>query len=158
MKVDQILKKIGVTLVRVEKNKNRETLILYLRINRSERTFQQWRAVVEEVLLAADENVAKKLGWKIDVSQYYYVSPEKAVRYLWRAILTGNVRAGAEALGQAVLRVVSQGTDVTSMPLVGRKQYAFDPAAGRMKGAHDPRDATAIVSQGIGVSGELASE
>lgn len=150
MKIDQILKKIDVTLVRVEKSQDGRTLTLYLRINRSERTFQRWRAVVEEVLLAADHNVAEKLGWKIDVSQYYYVSPEKVVRYLWRVILTGNVRAGAEALGQAILRVLSQGADVTSMPLVGRKQYAFDPAAGKMKGAHDPRDVASIVSQGIG--------
>lgn len=153
MQLNKILEKIGVTVVRVEKPSSGDSLRLFLRVGRDPRQFSQWKGVVEEFILAGEENVAKKpdVGWACDISQAYYPTKEQTVRYLWRVIITGNRRVGAESFGQAVLRVVSQSAEVTEMPLVGRKEYAFDPANGKMKGAHNSKSAAALIS--VGMSG-----
>ncbi len=149
-----ILKKIDVTVVRHENPAGQNTLRLFLRINRDKIRFAQWRGVIEEYLLDAKTKAAKTNGWNVDISQAYYVTDEEVVRYLWRVVISGNIRAGAEALGQAVLRVVSQSADVTEFPLVGRKKYAFDPANGKMKGAHDLKSAQSIVATGLQGGGQ----
>lgn len=132
MRLDQILLRIGAEIVKTDNTPTK--VVLFVRSGREQRQLQQWRKMIEEYLGAA----TNQPKWQLDISRSYYITAAKAVKYLWRIIITGDVRSGAEAFGQAVTRSVAVGvSQVTSMPLIGNVQYPYDPANGKMKGGHD---------------------
>jgi hypothetical protein len=144
VKLDVVLKRLGATLVSADTKGQQTTLLI--RASRDRRDAARWKVVIEEVLLASTETRNK--GWSADVSKVFFAQ-DGAVKYLWRIIVKGELRKGLEAFGNAAIRSLSTGSEVTSIGLVGRKQYEFDPAAGKMKGAHDPKAARRAISVGL---------
>jgi hypothetical protein len=101
-----------------------------------------WAEVVREYLITQDSLADKK--WSVDISRVYFLdTTSKSVRYLWRVVMKGAPKDAAEVLGQTVIRVLSQGVEVTSQPLVGR----VDTAPGSTKGAHSIGAASGLVAQ-----------
>ena len=148
MRLDQILTRIGAAIVKTDNNPQK--VVLFIRSGRSQRQLAQWRTMVEEYLGAHASLTTPK--WGLDISRSYYITEAKAVKYLWRIILTGDVRNGAEAFSRAVIRSITVGGgEVTSMPLIGNTPYVFDPAKGKMKGGHDGK--TAAQARSAGMSG-----
>jgi len=144
MRLDQALARIGVEILKQEVTAN--GIILLLRAPQDNVNAPRWTSAVKQFLIAAEKNNGQ--SWSADVSKTYF-SKAGVVRYLWRLSLNGTVPSAAAALGQAALQALSSGVEVTSMPLVGRKTYEFDPAKGKLKGAHDPGRASAAVSAAI---------
>lgn len=146
MRLDQVLARIGVEIVKSEPTKTK--VVLFLRAGRKPQHIAQWKRTIEEYLSAEAEQREK--SWSCDISRSYYLAQAKAVKYLWRVIITGDVRTGAESFGQAALRSLSAGgAEVMSMPLVGQVNYEFNPAEGKMKGGHPPDRARAAVTLGM---------
>lgn len=86
-----------------------------------------WSAVLRNVLNRAGAE------WQIDVSKVYFLK-EGSIRFLWRLIFSGDVEAAQAAVVQCLDQTQGE-REVTSMPLVGRVEYPFDPANGKTKGA-----------------------
>jgi hypothetical protein len=145
MRLDQILKNIGAEIVKQETSDGRTTL--FVRAGKERLAAERWKAVIEELLLSCSGQ--KTPSWSVDLSKAFFVTEAKAVRFLWRIIFTGNVKRGLESFGTSVMRSMSQGVEVTSMPLVGRVQYEFDPALGKMKGGHSGTQAARARSVGL---------
>ncbi len=144
MRLDQVLPRIGAQIVKHEAAEGR--VVLFIRVGRQPLQAGRWKQAVEELLLACDEQ--KKVTWGVDLSKAFFVQ-SGAVKYLWRLIFTGDVKKGAENFGSAVMRSLSVGGEVMSMPLVGQVQYEFDPANGKMKGGHDPARAKKAIAFGM---------
>jgi hypothetical protein len=122
MQLDAMLKKAGVTLVKVSENAGATTLLL-----RIPKDGHHWwaRAVEQFLLLTADQPAALAVKWNSDVSRMYFVDKEaKVVRYLWRIVLSGNRAAAADALATSLVQSRSEMVEVTSAPLVGRRDYS----------------------------------
>jgi hypothetical protein len=144
MTFDQALKRIGVTIVKTENGQNK--VILLLRVNPKQADL--WNDTLTEYLLASAD---RRVNWTTDVSKYFYPVPDQGVvKYLWRVILSGNPRAAAEAMGRAAQRAIAAGVEVTSQPLVGRREYEFDPARGKIAGAHGVDSAATILANALG--------
>lgn len=104
----------------------------------------RWSELVQELILSSLGK--KKFGF--DVSKYFYASHGK-VCYLWRVVTTGDVVAALDHWSQVALQVAaSRSPEITSIPLIGRANYEFDPARGKLKGGHDihPDQAAGLVS------------
>lgn len=139
MRLDHALKRVGAEPVKFETRPDGSRVLL-LRVSQG-----PWPAVLAEFLSLRNS------AWSADVSKvYYYDENSGGVRFLWRLIFTGKVGQAAEAFGAACIRAIAGTVEVTSMPLVGRKQYTLDVAAGKLAGAHEQKTATAILSQAIG--------
>lgn len=137
MRLDQALNRCNAEIV-TQKQDGAGSATIMLRVKDA----SLWADIVKEFLLTQDALVDKK--WSADVSRVYFVDPSsRSVRFLWRIVLKGAPKDAAEVLGQAVIRVLSQGVEVTSQPLVGR----LDPAPGSTKGAHSVGVAPGIVAQ-----------
>lgn len=135
MRLDQALNRCNVEIVTQKSDASGSTLMLRVRDTST------WSDIVKEFLLAQDALVEKK--WSADVSRVYFVDQQsRTVRYLWRIILRGAAKDAAEVLGHAVIRILSQGVEVTSQPLVGR----LETAPGSTKGAHSVGVAPGIVA------------
>jgi Trk-type K+ transport system membrane component len=140
MRLDVALNKLGVKIVTQQSAKGAATLMLRV----PPTAMATWAEAIEQFLLAADALPKGTEAWTTDVSRSYFVDQEsKSVRYLWRVILRGNPQLGAETLGMAIIRVMSQSVEVTSQPLVGR----VSPAPGSTKGAHAIGAGPAILAQ-----------
>lgn len=146
MTLDELLKRIGVSIVKVEKQEELGQVTLYLRVNPKLAVY--WTETMTEFLLAS---LDKRVTWAADVSKRFYpVEEAQAVLYLWRVILSRDPRAAAEALGRAAQRALAGSVEVTSQPLVGRKNYVVDVANGKTAGAHVPKEAAGILASGMG--------
>lgn len=137
MTLDKLLLRAGIEVAKTETHPGRAVLLLRM----AKQNF--WNEVLREFLLAS----AKK-PWTVDISKWFYIQ-DSDVRFLWRVVLSGDPRQGAEALGQAAMRAVQTSVEVVSQPLVGRRDYPFDPANGKMMGAHDARTAGAALATAI---------
>lgn len=142
MKLEHVLKRIGVTVVSSEKQKN-GSLQLMLRLDKATEGKNPptlWAVAVNEFLLAGAErqpNGELKVSWKADVSKAFFAKHEAGVVvFLWRVILMNDVPGAAEALGQAVIRALSQTVTVKSMPLVGRTNWEARQRTGKTMGAY----------------------
>lgn len=142
MKLEHVLKRIGVTVVSTEKRQNGSVQLL-LRLAKTTQTLNPatlWAVTINEFLLAGAEKQANgqlKVSWRADVSKYFYPKADAGVVvFLWRVILMDDVPGAGEALGQAAIRALAQTVTVKSMPLVGRATYEHDPKRGKIKGAY----------------------
>lgn len=92
-----------------------------------------WAPTIEEFLVRDDAPE----DFSYDISKSLFVS-NGAVRFLWRLRFFGNVQAAASDFAFAAVRARSKGTELASIPLIGRENYVYDPAAGKLKGAYAP--------------------
>ncbi len=146
MRLDKVLERIGAQIVKADKDGSK--VILFIRVGKGELNTARWKKSVEELLLACSEQ--KEPTWHVDVSKAFFTQGG-VVKYLWRFIFSGDARHGTEDFGRSVMRSLSVGGEVMSMPLVGQVQYEFDPAKGKMKGGHDSK--RAAVARSVGLSG-----
>lgn len=141
MRLDHALNRIGVEIVR-QHSTDKKSATLMLRV--PQKSAQIWTTVVQEFLLASEEQPEAALRWTTDVSRVYFLDKEsKVLRYLWRVVLGGNVAGAAEILGLAVIRTLSDGIEVTSQPLVGRARQ--EP--GSTKGGHSIGAASNVLAK-----------
>ncbi len=141
MEIVAALKRVGAEVVKTHRAEGLMTL--YLRVDPDQGA--KWVAMVSAFLLATTT------AFKPDVSKYFYASAGE-VRYLWRIHVTGDVAAAEALIVTAALEsAMAAGTELTSFPLVGRRNYPLDPARGKLKGAHDIEQAPGLV--GVAVSG-----
>lgn len=131
MRVEQALAKIGVSIA--DASDDDGTMTLMLRIQGDPTTQRRWRKTLERFLLAEEKGRAQ---WQADVSKHFFAKAG-AVRFLWRLVFTGNVKTASRVLRDCALESLKDGVEVTSLPLVGRVNYEFDPTKGKFKGAHD---------------------
>lgn len=125
MKLEEVLKRVGGEVASAEKTDS--GFILMLRVDPE--LGGKWADTIREFLLN------KATAWSTDVSKLFYASGG-SVKYLWRIVLRGNTKAAAEALSAAALRALMQIGELDSYPLVGRREYEFDPANGKIAGPH----------------------
>lgn len=141
MQLSAVLKKVGATVVK-EKVADREAT-LYLRVDPEQGA--KWVDAVTTFLLGCETK-----PFKADVSKYFYAE-RGAVKYLWRMVVTGEVQEALQFFGAAAMESqIRHAPEITSMPLVGRKVYPFDPARGMLKGSHDIEEAAGLVSMAVG--------
>lgn len=134
------LGKIGITIVK-QRTPNKTSATLMLRVPPASQ--KAWTEVVQEFLLSAEKQPTRATAWTLDISRVYFLDKEsQVVRYLWRVVLNGNVTLGIETLGMSLIRTISQGVEVTSMPLIGR----LEPTPGSTKGAHSIGTAGKIIA------------
>lgn len=139
MQLDQALKRIGVTITKADQKPGQ--IVLLLRVDPKKAAL--WNDALSEFLLAS---VTGQVAWTTDVSKYFYpVKDAGVVRYLWRVILGGNPKAAAEALGRAAQRAVAAGVEVTSQPLVGRRE-----TIGATGGAYGMNEAQTVLANNLG--------
>lgn len=137
MRLDQALNRCSAEIV-TQKQDGPGSATIMLRVKDA----SLWADIVKEFLITQDALADKR--WSSDVSRVYFLDPDsKSVRYLWRIVLKGAPKDAAEVLGQTVVRVLSQGVEVTSQPLVGR----LDPVPGSTKGAHSVGVGPGLVAQ-----------
>jgi hypothetical protein len=141
MRLDAALKRVGVTIRSTEKKPD-GGVVLLLRVDPSKASL--WADTVNEFLLAS----ANEEAWRTDVSKRFFPA-QGVVKFFWRVVLSGDVSLAGQALGLAATRAVQQGVEVTSMPLIGRKEYPFDPSRGKLKGAHDAATAQSAVAVAV---------
>jgi hypothetical protein len=140
MRLDHALGKAGVSVVKYDKRPD-GSMILLLRVSQK----AAWSSVLMEFLST------KQTSWSADVSKtYYYDEGTGSIRFLWRVILSGKISQAAEALGNACIRALAASVEITSMPLVGRKNYVIDVAKGKLAGAHELSTAASLISQATG--------
>jgi len=124
--LNKLLQRAGISIAKTETAPGR--VIVLLRVAKD----SFWNETMSEFLLASVGQ-----PWSTDVSKWFYVDQTNNIRFLWRVVLQNDVKAASEALGAAAVRAVQSSVEVVSQPLVGRKDYPFDPASGKMMGAHD---------------------
>lgn len=150
MELRAALKRVGATIVKekipeLEEEEPNGSATLFLRVDLD--LGERWAELVQELLLSS---IGKKFAF--DVSKYFYAS-QGSVRYLWRVVVTGNVKRALEHWAQVAIQVVAaRNPEITSMPLIGRANYEFDPLRGKLKGAPDihPDQAASLVSLAAG--------
>jgi hypothetical protein len=148
MEYEPALKRIGVVVTK--QKLAAESLTLYLRVDPQKG--EHWVDTVTAFLLGAHGK-----PYRVDLSKYFYAD-KATVKYLWRLIVTGeNAQAALVLLAQCALETsVARTKQLDSFPLVGRIEYPFDPARGKIKGAHDQQYGDHIVSQAAGNLGGVA--
>jgi hypothetical protein len=142
MDYEPALQRIGVQVTK--KKIGESSLTLYFRID--PKSGDKWVDTVTAFLLGAQGR-----PYKVDLSKYFYAD-KATVKYQWRLIVTGeNAPALLVLLAQCALETsVAHAPQLTSFPLVGRIDYEFNPAKGKLKGAHDQEDGDRIVSVAMG--------
>lgn len=145
MRLDQALARIGATIVKQDATPD-GGIVLLIRAPQDEVNAPRWIDAIKEFLVAAEQNAGQ--SWSADVSKTYF-SKSGTIRYLWRLVLQGTTASAAGALGRAAIRALAEGVEVVSVPLVGRKTYEFDPANGKIKGAHDSRVAASALAAAV---------
>jgi hypothetical protein len=142
MQLEHALKRIGATIMKVDQKPGQ--VVVLLRVDPKQSSL--WQDALNEFLLAAAD---QRVAWTTDVSKYFYVDKNAGVvRYLWRVILGVDPRSAAEALGRAAQRAVAVGVEVTSQPLVGRKEMI-----GKTGGAYGMNEAQTVLAQNFGGNG-----
>jgi len=61
-----------------------------------------------------------------------------------------ELERGENIFAMSALNSLREGVEVTSFPLVGRKDYPLDPTTGRIKGAHSMGPGQALIASMIG--------
>lgn len=137
------MQKAGLTLVETDASDGKLKLIF--RVRTDDVTVDRWRSVIADLLGPEGVKFSRKGKWDIDISQVYFVRGGR-VLYLWRAVITGRRKTGAEAFGAALGRSLSSGAELMEVPLVGQIQYTYDPAEGKIKGGHSLNKGAALIS------------
>ncbi len=141
MQLSGALKKVGAVVVKEKLAEGEATF--YLRVDPE--AGAKWVDAISEFLLGAEGK-----SFRVDVSKYFYADRGE-VKYLWRIVISGDTQLALQAFGAAALEArVRRAPEVTSMPLVGRVKYPFDPAKGKLKGSHEMEEALGLVSIAVG--------
>lgn len=143
MQLEHALKRIGVTIKKVDQKPGQ--IVVLLRVEPKQASL--WQDALTEFLLAS---VDQRVTWTTDVSKYFYVDKSAGiVRYLWRVILGQDPKSAAEALGRAAQRAVAVGVEVTSQPLVGRRE-----SIGKTGGAYGMNEAQNVLAANLAGGGQ----
>lgn len=135
MSLKESMQRVGASIVKVESGKDKA--VLYLRLE--DGSFDSWRSCIEELLLS------QTAEWSADVSKYFFAGGG-VVKYLWRIIFSGDTKQGAAALARAAHRSRVQTVELGSQPLVGRKEYPFDPLSGKIAGAYSEKQGNQLIA------------
>jgi hypothetical protein len=156
---DQIqvaLNRIGAEVVRVEKGDTRR--VYSIRVKNEPVLAARWKSIVEAFLLGTAEVQTRneKGRWQADISKWFFPL-QGSVRYLWRIMIMAEdaegIERGENMFSMMALDALREGVEVTSMPLVGRKNYEFDPRTGKTKGAHSMKDSALLIASMVGSGG-----
>lgn len=132
MQFEQVVQRLGAQIVKQDVTDTK--VVLMLRVRTDDVTRSKWAGFVEESLIR--EELGKRKAWTLDISQAYYLA-NGSPRYLWRLMIQGktkkSVATALEQLYGAAIQSLSAGVEVTSMPLVGRDNYA----GAKTRGVHN---------------------
>jgi hypothetical protein len=138
------LKRVGAVIVKEKATDTEGTY--YLRVDPEQGA--KWVDTVSGFLLGQQGK-----RFTVDISKYFYVA-QGEVKYLWRIVLQGDVATGLVLLGaSAITAAVAHAPEITSIPLVGRATYEFNPAKGKLKGSHEVDTASSLVAQASAMMG-----
>lgn len=142
MSFEKALASIGATCVKSEElGKQR---VLHLRIAAD--ATDTWAAMIGRYL----PEIAEKPNCIVDLSKHFF-SDNGTVRFLWRLVLAGDIKACVEVFIEQARGLVQPRVELDSQPLVGRVTYEHNPAAGKIKGAYKGGSGEAlVVSTGVG--------
>lgn len=119
-------------IIRVEPTVRRH--VYTVRVPAEPMALARWRRVVGDFLLGTDEATkkkgksknAQKYTWTVDISKWFFVAGG-AVKFAWRIMIMADdqdgVSRGENMLAQCATNALREGIEVTSMPLVGRKEF-----------------------------------
>jgi hypothetical protein len=140
VQLSQALKRVGAEVVKESVGDKDATF--YLRVDPDQG--QKWVECVTAFLLGLTK------AYTVDLSKYFYASGGE-VKYLWRCVIRGDVTQAQSEWAQCAMQAhMNNVPEITSFPLVGRVQYAYDPLRGKLKGVHDVDQAAGLVSMAIG--------
>jgi hypothetical protein len=144
VKLESIFKRLGVEIVKTLQPAPGQ-VTLFLRVGQG--SGDKWRTVLEEYIPGLDP----KAG--VEVSKVFFAN-EGNLRYLWRfKVVTTPEKLPAvlEDFGNTAIRTFASTVEVTSVPLIGRATYSFDPTTGKTKGVQPPGAAGALLAaSGLG--------
>lgn len=140
MQFEQIVQRLGAQIVKQDVADSK--VVLMLRVRTDDVTRSKWAGFIEEALVR--EELGKRKAWTLDISQAYYLA-SGSPRYLWRLVIQGKTKKAVgtalDALYGAAMQSLSAGVEVTSMPLVGRDNYA----GAKTRGVHNVGDAGGLI-------------
>lgn len=158
--VEGALTKIGAEVVRVEEKPTRIVYTVRVKVD-DDLVAARWRSTIESFILGTKEIQDKEMTrpeekrthWQSDVSKFFFAH-QGGVRFLWRIMIMSPraelIERGQNMLAMSAMRALSEGAEVTSFPLVGRKHYELDPTQGKFKGAHNSKMASRLIAAAIG--------
>lgn len=126
MQIEQLLARLNVEVVSTAMGDSE--LTLFLRVKTDEPTQNRWRVFITELLL--HDRKDKRARWTVDIGHTYFLREnEDTPRYLWRLIIEAkkggkkSLDEGLKRVSQAAMSALSNGVEITSMPLVGRSSH-----------------------------------
>lgn len=141
--LDAALRRVGAHIVKEQVEEKAAIRYLVVDLEQGEK----WVHALREFLVVLP---SKKPALTADASKCYFVR-DGQLRYLWRVSIQGDVmRADALFTACALEASMVHTAPVMSMPLVGRIEYPFDPARGKLKGGHELDQAVGILNVAIG--------
>lgn len=141
MRLEEALGRVGAEVVKSKADKTQAVVFLRVATEQGEK----WVECVHSLLLGLEGK-----PFTIDVSKYFFASGGE-VKYLWRVVVDGDVTAALTFWAACCMQAhMNHVPEITSMPLVGRKKYPFDPARGLIKGGHVMETAPGILNMAIG--------
>lgn len=140
--LDAALRRVGAHIAKEQVTARAATRYLVVDLAQGEK----WVDALREFLVVLS---GKTPALTADASKCYFAR-EGRLRYLWRVSIQGDVmRADALFTACALEASMAHTTMVMSMPLVGRIEYPFDPARGKLKGGHELDQAVGILNAAI---------
>ena len=119
-------------IIRVEETTRRH--VYTIRIPSEPMAMARWRKIVNDFLLGTGEAVRKKAKskkalkytWQVDISKWFF-EVGGVVKFSWRIMIMAQdndgVSRGENMLAQCATNALREGIEVTSMPLVGRREF-----------------------------------
>lgn len=119
------------TIIRVEEGPRRH--VYTLRIPTEPQALARWRMITNNFLLGTAEATQKKVSnpnalqylWQVDFSKWFFVAGG-VVKFAWRIMIMAQdsrgLDRGENMLAHCAADALREGIEVTSMPLIGRRE------------------------------------
>lgn len=146
-------------IIRIEKSKLRH--VYSIRVPSDPMVLARWRRILNDFLLGTGEAVRKKSNaksvrkytWQIDISKWFF-EHGGAVKFCWRIMIMAadpnGVSRGENMLAQCATNALREGIEVTSMPLIGRKEFRGKNIGGVYTMGEGARKLTQTIGGGQG--------
>ena len=153
MRVDQAFAKAGFQITEATKGKDQITFSVRVPTDPAI-IAQRWSGMLAQILVVAEEVASKPTKkWEIDISKRFFAK-HGGVRWMWRIVMSGDVKACQAALTTATINSLRIGNEISQVPLVGQTSMEPDPKNGKFKGSYprndDDRASAAVAAAFVG--------
>jgi hypothetical protein len=145
-------------IIRVEETVRRH--VYTIRVPGDPLVQARWRKILNDFLLGTGEAArkkakskkAQKYTWQTDISKWFF-EVGGVVKFSWRIMIMAvdqdGVSRGENMLAQCATDALREGIEVTSMPLVGRKEFKGKSTGG----VYSMKEGAETLSRALGGGG-----